>query len=165
MSHLFPLQEDYIDPIGILFFTKNHRPGGNDHIVGSGIAVITVQESNDRYKAPTVSARRVSEYWWDGETEPYYGDVTALRVDNFIYAYGHAKDTPYIYVTRVHYQSVLNLDHYEYWNGRTWQSERLRNVGEKEGMFWQIQQGQMIWSEYYRCFLFIFTGMSRVDII
>ena len=44
---------------------------------------------------------RLAEYWWDGETEPWYEDVGAIRSGDHIYAYGHAKSTPYVYVARV----------------------------------------------------------------
>lgn len=67
------------------------------------------------------------------------------------------KDNPWIYLTRVHMSHALDVNMYEYWNGSTWQNERLdgSTLGEKEAVFWKIQQGQIIWSNYYRCLLFI----------
>lgn len=141
---------------GILFFAKNHRPGGNDHIVGAGVAVVTIQPGADGLPVP--ACQRLGEYWWDGETEPYYGDVTALRAGDHIYAYGHAKNSQHVHVARVHHDHATDLNSYEYWNGSDWQSERIRNVGEKEGVFWAVQQGQMIWSKWYGCFVFIYCG-------
>jgi hypothetical protein len=97
---------------------------------------------------------------WDGETEPWYGDVCAIRSGDYIYAYGHTKQTPFVYLARVSWQNATDLSCYEYWNGDTWQVERLYNPGEKEGVFWQINQGQVIYSSYYACFIFIYCGMS-----
>lgn len=124
-------------------------------MVGAGVATVTIAHAEGR--SPEPYARRLARYWWDAETEPCYGDVTAVRQGEHIYAYGHAKGTAYVYVARVHYTKATELNCYEYWNGQEWQLERLYNVGEKEGFFWQIQQGQMIYSDYYQCFLFVYT--------
>jgi hypothetical protein len=97
---------------------------------------------------------------WDGETEPWYGDVCAIRSGDYIYAYGHAKRTPFVYLARVSWRNATDLSCYEYWNGDTWQIERLYNPGDKEGVFWQINQGQVIYSSYYDCFIFIYCGTS-----
>jgi hypothetical protein len=107
---------------------------------------------------PIPQVTRLSEYWWDGETEPWYGDVGAIRSGDHIYAYGHAKSTPYVYVTRVRWDKATDLACYEYWNGKTWQTDRMYNVGEKEGVLWQVNQGQVIWSNYYGCFMFVYSG-------
>jgi hypothetical protein len=107
---------------------------------------------------PIPRVTRLSEYWWDGETEPWYGDVGAIRSGNHIYAYGHAKATPYVYVARVPWNRATDLACYEYWNGVTWQTNRMYNYGEKEGVFWQVNQGQVIWSKYYGCFMFVYSG-------
>lgn len=139
---------------GIVFFLKNNRPGGVNRLVGAGIAKVTVHNHVPR-------ADRLAEYWWDGSKEPHYGDVTALRAGEWIYGYGHAENAQHVFVTRVHYTQATELGAYEYWNGSDWQKERMTNVGEKEGMFWQTQQGQMIWSEYYSCFMFVYTSKSR----
>jgi len=97
---------------------------------------------------------------WDGETEPWYGDICAIRSGDYIYAYGHAKRTPFVYLARVSWQNATDLSCYEYWNGDTWQVERLYNPGDKEGVFWQINQGQVIYSSYYACYIFIYCGTS-----
>lgn len=127
-----------------------------NRLVGAGVA--TINMSKDYPPIPHV--KRLSEYWWDGETEPWYGDVGAIRSGDYIYAYGHAKATPYVYVARVPWEDATNLSCYEYWNGVTWQTERLSDFGEKEGVFWQINQGQVVWSNYYNCFIFVYCGQS-----
>lgn len=137
---------------GILYFLKNHRPGGENHLMGAGVATVTLSQDSP----PVPQVNRLSEYWWDGETEPWYGDVGAIRSGDHIYAYGHAKSTPYVYVARVPWDKATDLACYEYWNGETWQTERLYNVNEKEGVFWQVNQGQVVWSNYYGCFMFVY---------
>jgi hypothetical protein len=137
---------------GVLFFLKNHRPGGKNTIIGAGVAIITMEGKKPK-------ARRISEYWWDSKTEPFYGDVCALRAGDHIYAYGHGPNgSPFVHVCRVHHLSATDLTAYEYWNGKTWQKERLHNPGETGKIFWQVQQGQVIWSNYYDCFMFVFSS-------
>lgn len=143
-----------LNHVGVVFFLLNHRPGGKDHILGAGLAEVSLDTSGD---VPTVHANRLSKYWWDAETEPWYGDVAALKAGDFIYAYGHAKDNPWVYLARVKVEKATDLAAYEYWNGTDWQSERLRReeLNEKQSVFWQINQGQIYFSEYHNCFVFI----------
>lgn len=107
---------------------------------------------------PVPQTQRLCKYWWDGEKEPWYGDVCALKAGDYIYAYGHVKDNPWVYLARVKTQSAFNLNSYEYWNGECWQHEKLyrEHINEKQSIFWQINQGQVIWSCYHQCFLFIY---------
>ncbi|KAK5945941.1 hypothetical protein PMZ80_000080 [Knufia obscura] len=121
----------------------------------AGVAEVSIDTTGPH---PVPRARRLCKYWWDGETEPWYGDVCALKVDGYVYAYGHAKDSPFVYLTRVRQDDATNLDSYEYWNGESWQHERLKReqLSEKESIFWQINQGQIIWSNYHQCFMFIY---------
>ncbi|KAK9489865.1 hypothetical protein V1508DRAFT_426647 [Lipomyces doorenjongii] len=137
---------------GILFFLKNHRPGGVDNLVGAGVATVTMRGN-------TPSCTRLAEYWWDGKTEPHYGDVGCVKFGNHIYAYGHGNASKeFVYVCRVLISSATNLSAYEYWNGSRWQKERLYNVSGKEGIFWQIQSGQVIWNPYYDCLMFVHSN-------
>jgi hypothetical protein len=137
-----------------VYFLLNHRPDGINHLLGAGVASVNVTPTYP----PIPAARRLSQYWWDGETEPWYGDVGAIRSGDYIYAYGHAKATPYVYLARVPWQNATDLSCYEYWNGDCWQTDRLSNPGEKEGVFWQINQGQVFYSNYYGCFVFVYCG-------
>ena len=142
---------------GVLYFLLNHRPGGVNNLKGAGVA--TVSLDSDVYP-PVPIVKRLGQWWWDGETEPWYGDVGAIRTNGYIYAYGHAKDNPWVYVARVDWSKATDLSAYEYWNGNTWQRERLhtKDLGEKESVFWQINQGQVIWSNYHKCYLFVYCG-------
>lgn len=125
-------------------------------MVGAGVATVTLSEPGSG--PPVPKCTRLGEYWWDATKEPWYGDVCALKAGDHVYAYGHAQAAPYVYVCRVRCECATDLSQYEYWNGENWQKERLYNPGEKEGVWWQINQGQVIWSNYYGCFIFIFVG-------
>ena len=98
---------------GILFFLLNHRPGGVNNLRGAGVATVSL---SDAYP-PVPKVTRLDRLWWDGDTEPWYGDVCALRHGEYIYGYGHAKDDPFVYLTRVHWQSATWKDCYQYWMG------------------------------------------------
>lgn len=143
---------------GILYFLLNHRPGGVNNLKGAGVA--TVKLSDDYPPVPSV--KRLGQYWWDGDAEPWYGDVGAIRTNGYIYSYGHAKDKPWVYLARVPWREALHLEAYEYWNGEEFQKERLKtkHIGEKESVFWQVNQGQVIWSEYFAAYLFVYCGKS-----
>ena len=147
---------------GIMFFLLNHRPNGTNNLMGAGVASVTLDTSE---YPPIPQIRRLHpQYWWDAKTEPWYGDICALRWNNYIYAYGHGVDgNPWVYLTRVRVEEATNVDCYEYWNGKTWQSDRLNGttIGDKESVFWQINQGQVIWSNYFDCFLFVYCGTSH----
>lgn len=126
---------------GVLYYLLNHRPDGVNNLIGAGVATITM---SDAYPpVPSLTRLPGQQYWWDAACEPWFGDVSSVRAnDGYVYAYGHAKDLPWVYVTRVPWQSATDLSCYEYWNGENWQSERLytkNGLGEKEGVFWQIK--------------------------
>lgn len=56
---------------GMLFFLKNHRPNGNNQVIGAGIAEVTMNGNVPK-------ATRLAEYWWDTQAgEPNYGDITS----------------------------------------------------------------------------------------
>ncbi|ETI21056.1 hypothetical protein G647_07399 [Cladophialophora carrionii CBS 160.54] len=142
---------------GIMFFLLNHRPNGTNNLMGAGVASVTLDTSS--YPPVPQISRLPPQYWWDATCEPWYGDVCALRWDDHIYAYGHGiEGNPWVYLARVRADEATNVNCYEYWNGATWQSERLNGIaiGEKESVFWQINQGQVIWSSYFGCFLFVY---------
>lgn len=148
---------------GILFYLLNHRPGGQDRLIGAGIAEVHINAESVDQIVPR--AKRLCKYWWSADTEPSYGDVCALRHDGFVYAYGHMKDNPWIYLTRVLVHNVLDVSAYEYWNGSFWQRERLDGpkLSEKESIFWKIQQGQIVWSAYHERFIFIYCDAWWTD--
>ena len=150
-----------------MYYLLNHRPNGINTILGAGIATIAV-DTSVYPPVPTATRLPGRQYWWDGSCEPWYGDTGAIKTNGFIYAYGHANSTPYVYLTRVPWQQATDLSCYEYWNGSSWQAERLysdgRNdttpFGETEGIFWQVNQGQVIYNDYYDCYVFVYSGKS-----
>lgn len=148
---------------GILFFLLNHRPGGTNNLMGAGVASVTLDTSQD---PPVPRIQRLPpQFWWDATAEPWYGDVCALRWNGFIYAYGHGiEGNPWVYLTRVRAGDATDVNCYEYWNGDGWQAERLdgTSVGDKESVFWQINQGQVVWSNYMGCFVFVYCGMFQL---
>lgn len=144
---------------GIMFFLLNHRPNGVNNLMGAGVATVTLNTST---YPPTTQIQRLAKYWWDATHEPWYGDVCALRWKTHIYAYGHGGEgNPWVYVARVRAAEATDLACYEYWNGEAWQVERLNSsaLSEKESVFWQVNQGQVVWSNYFGCFLFVYCGM------
>ena len=144
---------------GIMFFLLNHRPDGKNNLMGAGVSSISLDTST--YPPIPHVKRLPPQFWWDAKCEPWYGDVCALGWDNHIYAYGHGiEGNPWVYLTRVRTEEATNIGRYEYWNGDNWQSERLdgKAIGDKESVFWQINQGQVMWSNYFGCFLFVYCG-------
>ncbi|OAL40337.1 hypothetical protein AYO20_00073 [Fonsecaea nubica] len=142
---------------GVMFFLLNHRPNGTNNLVGAGVASITLDTS--AYPPIPQISRLPPQYWWDATSEPWYGDICALRWNEHVYAYGHGPEgNPWVYLTRVLAEEATNVACYEYWNGETWQKDKLdgKSIGEKESVFWQINQGQVIWSNYFGCFLFVY---------
>lgn len=125
--------------------------------MGAGVATIQL---DDTHFPPQLHLERLDKFWWNADEEPWYGDICALLWNNYIYAYGHAKDNPFVYLTRVLWHNATILDCYEYWNGLSWQKNRLytRHLGEEQSVFWQINQGQVIWSNHFQCLLFIYCG-------
>ncbi|KAJ9495287.1 hypothetical protein H2202_009315 [Exophiala xenobiotica] len=143
---------------GVMFFLLNHRPNGTNNLVGAGVASVSLDTSS---YPPVPQVRRLAKYWWDANLEPWYGDICALRHQGYVYAYGHGGQTsqnPWVYVARARVDETTVLEAYEYWNGDGWQSERLMTaqLGEKESVFWQINQGQVVWSAWLGCFVFVY---------
>ena len=112
---------------GIVFYLKNHRPGGMNHITGAGIATCHMGENNIPY------AERNGEKMWE-EHEPWWGDVgIALdETERMIYAFGHGpafdgEISSRTYLCRVRADGATDINAYEYWlNGqREWTKQRL----------------------------------------
>lgn len=141
---------------GILYFLLNHRPQGKDNPIGAGLAAVSLSDTDTSHPKPTI--KRLHKYLWDATTEPWYGDVCSLKAGSHIYAYGHAKDSPFVFLSRAPLDHATELDAYEYWNGESWQPDRPKtaDLGDKQRVFWQVNQGQVMWSEYHQCFLFVY---------
>lgn len=146
---------------GVIFTLLNHRPGGNSTIMGAGLA--TVSLSNDPF--PKVTTNRTAKYLWDGKMEPWYGDVGSVRSDTHIYAYGHKKDSLFVYLTRVPIANVLDVSCYEYWHGEAkgWSTDRLigeGDLGADASVLWNVNQGQVWWSPHFQRWMFVYCGKS-----
>ncbi|KAJ4522895.1 hypothetical protein HRR83_001398 [Exophiala dermatitidis] len=162
---------------GIIYYLLNHRPGGNNHILGAGVALVELDASTSSTEYPptprikrlpsphtssTSSPLSKHHLWFDGSSEPWYGDICALRWHSHIYAYGHGgDDNPWVYVARVPVTDITTrgLNTYEYWNGEHWQKNPLEktSIGEKESVFWQINQGQVVYSKFLACLVFVYV--------
>ena len=137
-----------------MYFMLNHRPNGDNHYLGAGVATVSV--SNTMPPVPT--AKRLSQYWWNGETEPWFGNIGAIQTGGYIYTYGQGNSTASVYLARVPSQSATDLSSYEYWNGDDWQKDCPQHPGDQESVLKDVNQGQVVWSNYYQCFLFIYCG-------
>jgi len=153
---------------GMMFFLKNHRPGGNNTIIGAGVASVHLSHSRN------VSTERLCEYWWDGQAgEPWYGDIGGYSDSEYIYGYGHGgmgegfNNHMHVYLNRVPISGWKELSNWEYYDGSTstWSKNRIYNPTDKqalhwndaEGPAWAVAQGQMVWSPYYNKILWVFT--------
>jgi len=150
---------------GILYFLLNHRPDGNNTLIGAGVAMVHLKHHT---YPPKPFIKRLGQYWWDAKTEPWYGDICAICWKGYVYAFGHGGvENPWVYLTRVRHNEATYLECYEYWNGIDWQQERLNSaaLGEAESVFWQINQGQVVWSNYFGCLVFVYCGRSGCSIL
>jgi hypothetical protein len=148
---------------GLLYFLLNYREHVESDIQGAGVAEVCV-DVDQHSGQPVPRATRLCRWWWDGKTEPWYGDCCSVRFNGFVYALGHKNENPWVYVARVPEREAFNLEAYEYWNGTGWQRERLiGGLGEKESIMWQTGQGQIFWSEYHGCLCFVYCDAWWTD--
>jgi hypothetical protein len=141
---------------GLLYFLLNYREHVESDIQGAGVAEVNV-EVDQHSGQPVPRATRLCRWWWDGKTEPWYGDCCSVRFNGFVYALGHKNESPHVYVARVPEREAFDLEAYEYWNGTGWQRERLvGDLGDKGSIMWKTGQGQIFWSEYHGCLCFVY---------
>ena len=91
--------------LSIVFSLPNYRADAINHVVGAGVASVTVTTNNP----PVPTAQQLNRYWSDGKTEPWYREVGAVHSGNYMYAFGHAKATAYVHLARVQWQNVEYL--------------------------------------------------------
>jgi hypothetical protein len=105
-------------------------------------------------------------FWWDSATHPRYGDLLAYRdpFSEYIYAIGGAPTghtdfitSQYAYMVRVKRTEAFDLSKYEYWWGRQrgWSPNPLTTFSAETAVFWGTGQGQIVWSAYYNCYIFV----------
>ncbi|KAF2666812.1 hypothetical protein BT63DRAFT_404016 [Microthyrium microscopicum] len=135
---------------------------------GAGVARISTA-----FGTPTVEARFGSQgYWWDAKTSPRYGDQAAYRdtQGDYIYAWGGAplsatgEATRYVYQTRVLATQAFDLTKYQYWYGRAtgWKTTPLTTFNEETAVMAGAGQGQVVYSNYYKTYLFVHTDLFHV---
>lgn len=111
-------------------------------------------------------------WWWNGDTTPKYGDVAAYQDvhSDWIYILGNPPnyittwpEKCYIYQARVRRAHAFDLDKYEYWWGRAegWKSEVLTRFDPETAVMWGAGQGQMVYSEYFRTYVYIHLSKYR----
>jgi hypothetical protein len=135
--------------------------------VGTGVAKVDVINGT-----PTVTERMGDNgWWWDTVNHPRYGDVMAYRDENsdYIYAIGGAPSSQsgwinqsYVYQVRVLASNAFDLASYEYWHGRAigWSTDVLTTFTAETAVMWNVGQGQMVYSKYYKCYIFVHTSKS-----
>lgn len=135
------------DSAGVVYFARNHRPGGNGVITGAGVAVVDCSGT-----FPV--AHRTATQWWDANTEPVWGDHGAVDGhDGYIYVLG-AFGSLNLYIARVMKSQATNLDSYQYWDGNDFTSNRLHNPTDDQAIF-PSNAGTPFWSDYYNCWAYI----------
>lgn len=108
-------------------------------------------------------------YWWPSDDHPRYGDVAAYRDihSDYIYALGGAPnpvtswpENQYVYQIRVKASEAFDLSAYEYWWGRGtgWKRQPLTSFDSTTAVLWGIGQGQIVWSKYFDCYIFVHLG-------
>jgi len=136
---------------------------------GAGVARVQVIDGT-----PTVIERldmNNTGYWWPSDKHARYGDVAAYRDvhSDYIYALGGAPnfvtswpENQYVYQVRVKASQAWDLSAYEYWWGRSigWSSRPLSTFNAETAVMWGVGQGQIVWSNYFECYIFVHLGMS-----
>ncbi|KAK8121550.1 hypothetical protein PG999_005670 [Apiospora kogelbergensis] len=147
---------------GAVFYLVN---GNKTGYRGAGVAKVQLLDGT-----PTVTHRfGYQGYWWNANSTPRYGDVAAFRDprSEYVYAWGGAPmdiknwiNSGYIYQCRVKAAEVFELSRYEYWWGRQkgWKSEPLTTFTAETAVLWMSGQGQVVWNEYLKCYVFVRLG-------
>lgn len=134
---------------------------------GAGVARVQVIGHT-----PTVIERldqNNTGYWWPSDDHPRYGDVAAYRDihSDYIYALGGAPnpvttwpENQYVYQIRVEASEAFDLSAYEYWWGRGtgWKRQPLTSFNSTTAVLWGVGQGQIVWSKYFDCYIFVHLG-------
>ena len=141
---------------GIIFTGVNNRTVVNGQPVqdpyGAGIGIIDA--SGD---FPTCT--RTTSYWWDVTKEPSWGSNSAVDgMDGKIYVFGSMPNGDWtrqyeVFLARVDKTQATNLDAYEYWDGLTFQPNRLINPTASQAVLQGVPPGQIYWNPYLNCWV------------
>ncbi|KAI0104486.1 hypothetical protein F4814DRAFT_452605 [Daldinia grandis] len=161
-----PTTDPDADGAGGVFYPVNANDAG---LKGASIAKSELANGE-----PTVTQRFGDNgHWWPPASTPRYGDVTVFRDPRFqyVYAWGGAPtsvtdsaDAQYVYLLRVKVADVYALDRYEYWWGpdSRWKTEQpLAEFGVRTAVAWLVDQGQVAWSEFYECYIFVHLSHQK----
>lgn len=153
---------------GLVFFLKNHRPGGVGEIKGAGVATCRVTQPGD---VPV--ATRACDTMWNA-SEPFWGDVGVAydARDGHVYAFGkgpscNEEASRRTYLCKVPAARALDVDAYSYWDEatRSWGRQRLANgemgtavLGNGQAVFgWMaMNQSAPFWSNWFNCWIFLY---------
>lgn len=111
-------------------------------------------------------------YWWDATAAAHYGDKISYRDErsDYIYIWGGPPNRytgwlegGYIYLARVKAADAFDLCKYEYFWGRQqgWKREVLTNFTTETAALWGTGQGQVVWNEYYGCYVLVHLGIGK----
>ncbi|ORY61774.1 uncharacterized protein BCR38DRAFT_348580 [Pseudomassariella vexata] len=140
-------------------------------LVGAGIAKVEMVNG-----APTVTKRYGSKgYWWPSDKVARYGDVATFKdhKSDYIYLWGGAPTSmdgflveSYVYQARVRAADAFDFGSYEYWWGRArgWRSVPLTEFTTETAVMWNSGQGQVVWSPFFSCYIFVHLGPGSNDV-
>ncbi|HEX4477783.1 MAG TPA: hypothetical protein VH142_21995 [Polyangiaceae bacterium] len=156
---------EYAPNQGLVWFLKNDRGSGTDHIIGGGVATVTADENGPK-------ATRSMDHMWESD-EPNWGDVgvTYDPTDRKVYVFGHGEASMNVngtvFLARVPAAKATDVTAYEYWDqaAKTWGTTRYGNgrAGTKtyttdQALFSYAAHGQSnaFWSNYYNTWMFVY---------
>ncbi len=156
---------EYAPNKGLVWFLKNDRGGGMDHIIGAGVATVTADEHG-------AVATRTMDHMWESD-EPNWGDVgvTYDPTDEKVYVFGHGTPSMNVngtvYLARVPAAQATDITAYEYWSQKTksWSGTRYGNgrAGTvtytiDEALFSYAAHGQSnaFYSNYFNTWMFVY---------
>ena len=142
---------------GVVYTMLNDRTMGSDgladdNFLGNGIGII---DTSGEYPV----CNRTTQYWWDAKTEPMWGSNTAVDGrDGYIYVFGNLLGGDWtrqwsVYAARVKTGQATDLNSYQYWNGKSWTSTRLRNPTPDQAVLQGAPPGQIYWNNYLNCWV------------
>ncbi|KAI1499959.1 hypothetical protein F5X99DRAFT_430164 [Biscogniauxia marginata] len=158
------------DGVGAMFYLVNTD---KNVLKGAGIAKVEIQDGE-----PTATKRSDIDntgYWWPADSDPHYGDIATFEDprSNYIYAWGweptsvsHGTGLTYVYVTRVKNADAFDLSKYEYWWGadQGWKNTRLDTFTPDTAAFYKPGQGQFVWSDHFKCYIFVHISPWTPDV-
>ncbi|KAF2164931.1 hypothetical protein M409DRAFT_24833 [Zasmidium cellare ATCC 36951] len=123
-----------------------------------GVALVQTAASGQQ---PTCS---VLYGFWDTTKEPMWGSIGAVgpQSDGYIYVFGtlDASQNPQatssdMYVARVLPGNVGSLNSYQYWNGASFQSQRITSGYSTASVLKDVSPGSVRYNSYYKSYIAI----------